>query len=132
MDERMIIAGPDTLIQLGLAAAIKNRGLVIVGRGCRLSVSKWRFHPVWFPGLDGVEARLVRFGTAHSHATSRRFPSLEACRIDCCGSWARQRVNCRIGPALKFHRVCFVDCPAVGPLNDRTGGSDPRVDAGNL
>jgi hypothetical protein len=62
MDERMIIAGPDTLTQLGLAAAIKNSVLVIVGRGCRLSVSKRRFHPVSFPGLDGVEARLVRFG----------------------------------------------------------------------
>src|SRR5947209_11921753 len=62
MDERMIIAGPDTLTQLGLAAAIKNSVLVIVGRGCRFSVSKRRFHPVSFPGLDGVEARLVRFG----------------------------------------------------------------------
>ena len=58
----MIIAAPDTLTQLGLAAAIKNNVLVIVGRGCRLSVSKRRFYPVSFPGLDGVEARLVRFG----------------------------------------------------------------------
>ena len=60
--KELIITGPDTLTQLGLAAAINNNVLVIVGRGCRLNVSKRRFHPVSFPGLDGVEARLVRFG----------------------------------------------------------------------
>jgi hypothetical protein len=60
--KELIIAGSDTLTQLGLAAAIKNNVLVIVGRGCGLSVSKRRFHPVWFPGLDGVGARLVMFG----------------------------------------------------------------------
>jgi hypothetical protein len=80
-------------------------------------------------------AELVSYLSIVSHIRTQLrdgFPSVEDCRIDCCGSWARQRVNCRIGPPLKFHRVCFVDCPAVGPLNDRTGGSDPRVDAGNL
>jgi len=48
----LIVAGPDTLTQLGLTAAVKNNILVIVGRGCR------------FPDLDGVEARLVGLGQA--------------------------------------------------------------------
>jgi len=59
---RLRSSEPRTKTQLGLTAAIKNNVLVIVGRGCRLSVSKRRFHPVSFPGLDGAEARLVRFG----------------------------------------------------------------------
>jgi hypothetical protein len=60
----LIVAGPDTLTQLGLTAAVKNNILVIVGHGCRLTISTRRFRPISFPDLDGVEARLVSLGQA--------------------------------------------------------------------
>jgi hypothetical protein len=58
----LIVAGPTILADLGLNAAIQHNVLVIVGRGGQVEISSRRFQPLAFPGLRGLEARLVKLG----------------------------------------------------------------------
>jgi hypothetical protein len=58
----LIVAGPAILAELGLNAGIQHNVLVIVGRGRQARVSTRGFQPLTFPGLRGIEARLVKMG----------------------------------------------------------------------
>jgi hypothetical protein len=58
----LIVAGPAILAELGLTAVIQHNALVIGGRGGQVKVSTRRFERLAFPGLHGLEARLVKLG----------------------------------------------------------------------
>jgi hypothetical protein len=58
----LIVAGPAILAELGLTAAIQHNALVIGGHGGQVKISTRRFQPLAFPGLQGLEARLVKLG----------------------------------------------------------------------